>query len=79
MKKQNQEGKFFSDGNEQNYDSDLKPVGTFNTIEDFWAIYQQLHHPTKMTSGTLIHLFVEGVKPMWEDSKCEAGGMWSLK
>ena len=77
MKKQNK-GKFFSDGTEQNYDSELKPVATFNTIEDFWAIYQHFHHPTEMTSGTQIHLFVEGVKPMWENSKCVAGGKWSL-
>ena len=31
MKKQNQ-GKFFSDGSEQTYDSDLKAVATFNTV-----------------------------------------------
>lgn len=48
-------------------------------IEDFWAIYQHFRRPTQMTFGTQIHLFADGVKPMWEDPKCAPGGKWSIR
>jgi len=32
-----------------------------------------------MPPGTIIHLFLEGVKPMWEDENHKEGGGWSLR
>ncbi len=32
-----------------------------------------------MTYGTQLHIFAEGVKPMWEDQQCATGGKWGLK
>ena len=32
-----------------------------------------------MTYGTQLHIFAEGVKPMWEDSQCAPGGKWSIR
>jgi len=34
---------------------------------------------TSMTFGTTINLFVEGVKPMWEEENCSNGGKWSIR
>lgn len=32
-----------------------------------------------MTYGTQLHLFAEGIKPMWEDPQCAPGGKWSIR
>ncbi len=40
----------------ESYDSELKPVATVSTVEDFWAIYQHFKRPSTMTYGTSIHL-----------------------
>jgi translation initiation factor 4E len=29
----------------QNYEDAIKKIGTFDTVEDFWAIYQHLKRP----------------------------------
>lgn len=32
-----------------------------------------------MPPGTILHLFVEGVKPMWEDEANKNGGRWQMR
>jgi Eukaryotic initiation factor 4E len=32
-----------------------------------------------MQFGTILHIFAEGVKPMWEDEHCKDGSKWSFK
>ena len=38
------------------YESDLKAVATFDTVEDFWANYQYLCRPSTFKFGTSLHL-----------------------
>ena len=45
----------------------LRSVYTFDSIEDFWCLYNKILSPSKLIMGTDFHLFKEGIEPKWED------------
>ena len=49
------------------YESQVKKIAEFDTIEDFWAVYQHIKKPDNCKQGIEIQLFKENIKPMWED------------
>jgi len=55
----------------------LRSVYTFNTVEDFWCLYNNILSPSKLIMGTDFHLFKEGIEPKWEDDTCAKGGKWT--
>jgi translation initiation factor 4E len=55
----------------------LRSVYTFNTVEDFWCLYNNILAPSRLIMGTDFHLFKEGIEPKWEDAKCAKGGKWT--
>ena len=65
--------------NKIKYESQIKKVSEFDTIEDFWAIYQHLKTPDKCEPGIDIHLFKEPIKPLWEDDSNKNGGKLIIK
>lgn len=50
----------------QSYDQNLKLVGKFGSVEQFWGLYSHLVRPSELTTHTDFHLFKVGIKPMWE-------------
>jgi hypothetical protein len=52
----------------QNYDQNLKLIGRFASVEQFWALYSHLVRPSDLQSHSDFHLFKAGIKPMWEVS-----------
>lgn len=52
--------------NIQSYDQNLKLVGRFASVEQFWGLYSHLTRPSELTTHTDFHLFKIGIKPMWE-------------
>lgn len=52
--------------NVQSYDQNLKLVGRFGSVEQFWGLYNHLVRPSELSIHTDFHLFKEGIKPMWE-------------
>ena len=50
----------------QNYDQNLKLIGRFASVEQFWALYSHLARPSDLQSHSDFHLFKIGIKPMWE-------------
>lgn len=63
----------------QPYDQNLKMIGTFNTVERFWALYSHLVRPSEIAGQSDFHLFKHGIKPMWEDEANKAGGKWIVR
>ena len=61
------------------YESQIKKISEFDTIEDFWAIYQHLKTPDKCEPGIDIHLFKDPIKPLWEDDSNKNGGKLIIK
>lgn len=67
-----------SEESHNKYESLIKPLATFETVEDFWAVYQHCKRPEAVETKTCYHLFQEGIKPMWEDENNEKGGRWHV-
>jgi len=65
-------------GEQDSYESNLRAIGTFGTVEDFWRYYNHLVKPSKLELNSNYHFFKNGIKPMWEDSANSKGGKWVL-
>jgi hypothetical protein len=65
-------------GEQESYESNLRAIGTFGTVEDFWRYYNHLVKPSKLELNSNYHFFKNGIKPMWEDSANSKGGKWVL-
>ena len=64
---------------QEDYSDMVKKIAEFDTIEDFWEIYQFLKKPEQAKHGLEISLFKKNIKPMWEDPGNKSGGKVSLK
>ncbi|PHU21202.1 Eukaryotic translation initiation factor isoform 4E-2 [Capsicum chinense] len=58
--------------------SSLKKAYTFDTVEEFWSLYDQIFKPSKLTVNADFHLFKTGIEPKWEDPECANGGKWTV-
>ncbi|XVF66412.1 hypothetical protein PTKIN_Ptkin10aG0033300 [Pterospermum kingtungense] len=58
----------------------LRKVYTFDTVEEFWCLYDQIFKPSKLTGigNADFHLFKAGIEPKWEDPECANGGKWTV-
>jgi len=56
----------------------LRKIVTFDTVEDFWGLYNNIVPASKLAAGANYHLFKEGIEPKWEDSENEKGGKWVI-
>ncbi|XP_070538581.1 eukaryotic translation initiation factor 4E type 2-like isoform X2 [Ptychodera flava] len=63
----------------QNYEQNIKYVGSFCSVEQFWALYTHLVRPGDLSGHSDFHLFKEGIKPMWEDEANKNGGKWIVR
>ena len=63
----------------EKYESQVKKIAEFDTIEDFWGIFQHLRKPDSCRPGIEYFMFKEPVKPLWEDENNKNGGRFSLK
>ncbi|KAK3584699.1 hypothetical protein CHS0354_021372 [Potamilus streckersoni] len=61
------------------YDQNLKLVGTFASVEQFWKLYSHMVRPSDLTGHSDYHLFKEGIRPVWEDSANRTGGKWIIR
>lgn len=57
----------------------LKEVATFDTVEDFWALYNHIQLASGLGWGSDYYLFKEGIRPMWEDKANVQGGRWLVQ
>ncbi len=61
------------------YENQVKKIAEFDTVEDFWAIFQHLRKPDSCKPGIEFQMFRDPVKPMWEDENNKNGGRISIK
>jgi translation initiation factor 4E len=54
----------------------LKHVVEFDTVEDFWRLYNNVMPASRLEHGSNYHLFKAGIEPKWEDSANTRGGQW---
>lgn len=65
----------------QNYEDSIKRIASFRTAEGFWRVYNHILRPHQLREGggEEYQLFVEGVKPTWEDPQNAKGGKLVIK
>ncbi|XP_051920001.1 eukaryotic translation initiation factor 4E type 2-like isoform X2 [Hippocampus zosterae] len=63
----------------QNYEQNIRRIGTVASVEQFWKFYSHLLRPGDLTGPSDFHLFKEGIKPMWEDECNRSGGKWIIR
>ncbi|KAG5583362.1 hypothetical protein H5410_053989 [Solanum commersonii] len=61
------------------YEDNIKKIVDFSTVEGFWVCYCHLARPSALPSPTDLHLFKEGIRPLWEDSANCHGGKWIIR
>lgn len=61
------------------YDQNLKQIGTFASVEQFWDHYSHIARPSELTGHSDYHLFKTGIRPMWEDDANKNGGKWIIR
>ena len=67
----------FSDP-KKDWKDNLAKCGSFDTIEAFWRIYNNLKPSSMLSVNSNYHVFREGVIPMWEDPSNKDGGKFVL-
>ncbi|KAK9475036.1 translation initiation factor eIF 4e-like domain-containing protein [Dipodascopsis tothii] len=66
-------------GVKQDWNDMLKEVATFDTVEQFWGVYNNIAKASDLALKADYHLFKKGIRPEWEDSQNENGGRWSFQ
>uniref|UniRef100_A0A8C4TD91 Eukaryotic translation initiation factor 4E family member 1B n=1 Tax=Erpetoichthys calabaricus TaxID=27687 RepID=A0A8C4TD91_ERPCA len=60
------------------WQANLQLITKFDTVEDFWALYNHIQVASKLSSGCDYSLFKDGIEPMWEDRRNKCGGRWLI-
>jgi len=66
-------------GKGDNWNDLLKEVITFESVEEFWGVYNNIAPVSELALKSDYHLFKEGVRPEWEDPQNKHGGKWSYQ
>lgn len=66
-------------GKVDNWNDLLKEIITFNSVEEFWGVYNNITPTSELALKSDYHLFKEGVRPEWEDVQNKHGGKWSYQ
>lgn len=61
------------------FDQCLDELATFRTVEQFWSVFSYLRRPNELPLHSDVHLFKQGIKPMWEDDANREGGRWVIR
>jgi len=56
----------------------LHEVFSFNSIEDFWKMYNNQYSVEELMPNTDYMLFKKGIRPEWEDPQNRDGGKWVI-
>ncbi|KAK5110269.1 hypothetical protein LTR62_006122 [Meristemomyces frigidus] len=61
----------------QDWNELLKEVISFDSVEEFWGIYNNITPASELAQKSDYHLFKKGVRPEWEDPQNKHGGRWA--
>lgn len=66
-------------GKGDNWSELLKEVISFDSVEEFWGIYNNITPTSDLALKSDYHLFQKGVRPEWEDTQNKHGGKWAFQ
>jgi len=67
---------YFRPDKSRSWEENLLKVTQFDTVEDFWALYNHIELASNLAPGSDYNIFKVGIKPMWEDDRNRKGGRW---
>lgn len=53
-------------------------ITAFDTVEDFWSLYNHIRVASDIGNGNDYSLFKRNIRPMWEDEVNKRGGRWLM-
>lgn len=59
--------------------TDLRLVGSFDSIVGFWKLFNNIESVSGLKHKTNLRFFETGIEPKREDKHNENGGMWSVQ
>lgn len=68
----------FAKSKQAAWGSSIRSIHTFSTVEDFWSLYNNIRHPSKLDVGADFYCFKSNIEPKWEDPICANGGKWTI-
>ena len=69
---------FYKNDRTKSWEDNQNSVINFQTVEDFWALYNHIEVASRVNPGCDYSLFKSGIKPMWEDHHNKNGGRWII-
>ncbi|KAJ1311069.1 hypothetical protein OPQ81_009573 [Rhizoctonia solani] len=58
---------------------DIKRLIKFDSVEEFWGLYNNIIPPSKLPPKANYYLFKDDIMPAWEDPANMNGGKWSVQ
>ncbi len=74
-----QKGMASARGSKDSWGDDMNKVVDFDSVEEFWGLYQNVVPPSDLPQKANYYLFKQGIKPAWEDPANTNGGKWSIQ
>ncbi|ESR62840.1 hypothetical protein WN944_012449 [Citrus x changshan-huyou] len=68
----------FAKSKQATWGSSMRSIYTFSSVEEFWSLYNNIHHPSKLAVGADFYCFKNKIEPKWEDPVCANGGKWTV-
>jgi hypothetical protein len=63
-------------GQKVNWADSKQLILTFNYVEDFWGLFNNMTPPSTLGDQSNYYMFIEGVQPGWEDAQNEKGQLF---
>ncbi|XP_066590393.1 eukaryotic translation initiation factor 4E type 3-like [Prorops nasuta] len=63
----------------EDYEKHLKMIYTVNTVQGFWAVFNNIPHVGEMQNRYSYHLMRHEKRPIWEFDGNQNGGTWRLR
>lgn len=67
---------FYKNDRNHSWEENLLEITSFDTVEDFWYLYNNIEPASRLPLGCDYSLFKYGIKPMWEDNRNRQGGRY---
>lgn len=69
---------YYENDRKKSWEENQREITSFDTVEDFWSLYNHIKMASELNIGCDYSLFKKGVRPMWEDAANKQGGRWLL-
>ncbi|POW16835.1 hypothetical protein PSTT_00972 [Puccinia striiformis] len=64
---------------EEEYGKAMRRLGSCDTVEQFFSLYLHIKRPSQHLPISDLHMFVDPIKPAWEDPENVGGGKWTIR